>query len=327
MKNKDVKGIVMEVGKSKAVIMTDSGQFVKVKTKGIKLNIGKEYRGEICNNTSFFFKPVIAACILVMIFMSVLARNYYTVIAYVSVNINPSVKLGINRWNKIIKIQPLNKDGEKIIKLLSINNKSLQDGLNLIVEEAKKENFINDKYIQDGKIIDITIDNNGENQIDLSSFKEYIKENSLKVMISDSNSKNKFNTINDENMKKNIKEQNKNQNVRDIQSNSAAKNIKEQRSQNNKVIKKSNIDIKNKNDNKENKSNNKNNFEDIHNVNKNDTDNTNNKFNINNKVKIDNERETNNKKYEKNNGNKNLKVDENIKTNNKKINQNSENKK
>lgn len=198
---KSSAGIVMNVEKKQAIIMTNNGEFLKVKIGKNKPNIGEIYSGEIIKEMPFYKYAAIAASLAFILLFSGVSYAYYIPSASVIIDINPSIKLQINRWDKIIKSIPLNKDGEKILSSLNIKNKSLNDGLNLIVEEAKKDNFINDDYIKNGSTIQLTIDNKKGKTLNLSKFESYSKQNNLNVKITTSEENNR----NKDNSNKNIK--------------------------------------------------------------------------------------------------------------------------
>jgi hypothetical protein len=173
-------GIVMNIEGNAAHLMTSNGEFVKVKIKKITPKIGEIFTGEAIQNKPLFYKYVTAVASLVFILLlGGSAYAYYSPVTSITVNINPSVKLEANRWNKIINSFPLNKDGEKILSNVKLKNKSIDKGLNILVEEAKKENFINKNYINEGKKISVSIDSKDDTTIDLSLFRAAVDKSNL----------------------------------------------------------------------------------------------------------------------------------------------------
>ena len=78
-----------------------------------------------------------------------------------------------------------------ILNNIKLKNKSIDDGLELLVKEAKTEDFINDKYINDKKIISVDIKSNKDSSIDISNFKNIIDNNKLNIKINASSNNNK----------------------------------------------------------------------------------------------------------------------------------------
>jgi hypothetical protein len=195
-------GIVMQIEKKYAFIMTNRGEFLKVKiTKPIP-NVGEVYTGEIAKEMPFYKYTAAAASLLFVFLSGTASYAYYTPTASVVVDINPSIELRVNRWDRILKTIPLNNDGEKVLASLNIKNKVLSDGLDLIVEEAQKDNFINDSYTQSGKAITVSFENiKSEKKPDISKFEEHAKKNNLKVNLIKDNADKKLDSKDVENAK------------------------------------------------------------------------------------------------------------------------------
>jgi hypothetical protein len=181
---KSSTGVVMQLEKKHAFIMTSTGEFLKVMLDGRAPNIGEVYSGKLAKTIPFYKYTAVAASMLFVLLSGGISYAYYTPTASIEVNINPSIELKVNRWDKILKSVPLNSDGEKVLSTLNIKNKTLNDGLDLIIEEAKKDNFINESYIESGKVITVSVkDNKLDKKLDLSKFEAYAKKNNLNIKI------------------------------------------------------------------------------------------------------------------------------------------------
>ena len=185
-------GIVISIMNKKVGIMTSGGEFVYIKTKKVVPNVGEIYSGELYKKNLFLHKYAItAASLMFVLISSVSAYAYYTPVTTIVVSINPSVSLEANRWNKIISSKALNSDGSLILSNIKLKNKSIDVGLELLVNEAKTEHFIDDEYINDEKIISVDIKSDKDGVIDISKFKGAIDDNNLNIKINASSSKNK----------------------------------------------------------------------------------------------------------------------------------------
>lgn len=192
---KNSTGIVMQHNKKNAFIMTNTGEFLKVKVNKEMPNIGEVYTGEVVKEMPIYKYAATAASLALVLLFGSAAYAYNTPVASMVIDINPSIKLDVNRWDRIIKSVPLNNDGEKVLESLNIKNKQLNEGLNLIIDEAKKDNYINSNYIESGKVITLSIENNKLNKhYDLSKFEDYVKENKLVVEVKDEKTDNKNST-------------------------------------------------------------------------------------------------------------------------------------
>lgn len=236
-------GIVLEIKNRKACIMTPSGEFAEVKILGDSPAIGSTYSGAIAPKLPLFKYVAAAACFILFVTTGSTAYAYYTPVSSVVVDINPSLELKVNKWNRIIKASALNEDGEKMLDSLSIKNKTIDDGLSMILEEAEKENFINpsnkadlnvslsikpiDKASKDKE----TIGDSPENSISLPKFESKLKEKNLSGEINNKVINSNKNT--DTNIPKN-----------DIidKENQAPKGTTEEKSKENKIDSKENRD-------------------------------------------------------------------------------------
>lgn len=153
----------MEIKNKYAHILTPDGEFVKVKIKGNIPSIGSTYSGQPSSKLPLSKYASIAACFILFFSFSGAAYAYYTPVASLVLKSNPSIELKINKWNKIIKTLPLNDTGKNILNSVNIKNKSVNEGLNIILNQADKENFF--KNEPDKKI---SLDVNSDRNLDLN---------------------------------------------------------------------------------------------------------------------------------------------------------------
>jgi len=67
---------------------------------------------------------------------------YNTPVNYISLDINPSVELGLNKFDKVVKAEGINKDGEILLKENSIKNMSAEEAIEKLALEAKEKGYI-----------------------------------------------------------------------------------------------------------------------------------------------------------------------------------------
>lgn len=71
-------------------------------------------------------------------------KVYNNPVAYISMDINPSVELGLNFVNRVVSVEGVNEDGEALIDKTNISNMSAEDAVEVLVEEATKKGYINE---------------------------------------------------------------------------------------------------------------------------------------------------------------------------------------
>lgn len=65
-----------------------------------------------------------------------------TPVSYLSIDINPSVELGVNRLNKIVSAKGFNNDGEMILNGKDLINSSVTEAVNTLIKSASDKGFI-----------------------------------------------------------------------------------------------------------------------------------------------------------------------------------------
>ena len=62
---------------------------------------------------------------------------YFTPTTEISIDINPSMELGVNRFNRVISFEGYNDDGQKLLDSLDIKYMNYYDAVNAIIESDK----------------------------------------------------------------------------------------------------------------------------------------------------------------------------------------------
>ena len=142
-----VKGMVIKIKDSHCIVLAKDGTYHKAPISGQKnIRIGAEIEFELSNAKWFRHAKtfLMVACLLLVMLGFGLYRNIGTpeAFAYVSLDINPSVELEINKDLKVIDVKPLNNDAKKLLSNVQISNADLYHSINSIVREAVREGFL-----------------------------------------------------------------------------------------------------------------------------------------------------------------------------------------
>lgn len=151
-KNMIYRGNVIEVREDSLVVMLDDSTFESVKKfKGLEegMEIYFEQRDIIRkSNSSLKNIALIAASILLFIVTSFYGvdvwNTNYRAIAIVSVDINPSVEIKINKNHNVINAIALNEDAKKL-PLNDLKNQPIDKALEELVNMARVEGYIKDE--------------------------------------------------------------------------------------------------------------------------------------------------------------------------------------
>ena len=124
---------------TKATVMEVLGQMAPQMTR----SAGRKHSKARKLAVSF---AAVAACLVV----AVTGYAYYeTPVEYVSLDINPSVELGVNAFQKVVRAQGINQDGVDLIGNLNLHNMSVEDAVRMLVTQACAQEYI----AQDGSTV------------------------------------------------------------------------------------------------------------------------------------------------------------------------------
>lgn len=123
----------------------------------------------------FFHKPAFrrTAAAVCMICVLVLGIEGYlwiqTPVSYISIDVNPSIELALNRFNRVVSAEAYNEEAEEILKGLSLKWKNYTEAMEEIVD-GKEMNV----YLTDGSELVFTVaTDGGQNEELTSEIEEY----------------------------------------------------------------------------------------------------------------------------------------------------------
>lgn len=130
-----MRGVIMETKNGRAVLLTKDGNFVDIKNKGYqvgdKVNITPN-TGRLC---------AMAASLLVM---CAGIGSYFVPAGYVSVDINPSLMMTLNPYNRVIDIQTFNDDARILLNRTDIKGKGAEESIEMLIRASEEIGYIND---------------------------------------------------------------------------------------------------------------------------------------------------------------------------------------
>lgn len=132
--------IVMDVKDGYAVLLK-CGEFVKVKDRGYKV-------GETVVLPKAKIKPFLtmAAC-LTLVFSACFSgyAAYRLPSDYIYMDINPSLRLDINCFGRVISLVPLNSDAEELLASYEFKDSDPESLMEKIVSACQEKSYINDE--------------------------------------------------------------------------------------------------------------------------------------------------------------------------------------
>lgn len=139
------KGIVMEVNQKFLIVLTPAGLFERIPRMDRSCDVGEEivYTPGITRSRRPAFALLsgfVAAVMLVMLLFTGLTSVFAdkSVVAYISIDINPSLELGIDKNKRVREMKGLNDKGLEIARSVSYKGRSMDDVTDKILQKAEE---------------------------------------------------------------------------------------------------------------------------------------------------------------------------------------------
>lgn len=137
-----MNGIVFEIIGKKAVIMQGSGEFLTVRAReGWRAGdmVSVEKRPGV--NTKSL--AVLAAGLLLFIVAGVGGHwFYFTQTSTISMDVNPSIELGLNRFDRVVEVYGLSPESQVIMSESRIRNKDYKEAFSILLQNEKMASYI-----------------------------------------------------------------------------------------------------------------------------------------------------------------------------------------
>lgn len=111
------------------------------------------------------------ACFALILFAGI--SLYFTPTTRIDIEINPSLELGINRFNKVVSIEPLNDDGKKLAESLDIRFAGYDEALRKILDNISVEALLSDNGVMTVTVVET---NTTQSADILSDVRTYVKD-------------------------------------------------------------------------------------------------------------------------------------------------------
>lgn len=143
-----MKAVVVDIKGRDAIVLSKDGQFIKVRDKsplqvGVEIDLNEKKR---TIPYKFVMRAVAAAAVFVFsIGIGYGAYSYYTPYSYIDVDINPSVEIVANRYDRILKVEAINDDGAKVLEAQSFKNKPVNFAVEEIIKQASEKGYMKEE--------------------------------------------------------------------------------------------------------------------------------------------------------------------------------------
>ncbi len=141
-----MKGIIAQIEGKYAVVLAQDGSFRKIRAKphmetGIEIDMDQP-AGKLQNTRLVMKVTSIAAAALLALGAGYGAYSYAMPYSYVHLDINPSVELTANVYDRIIKAEALNEDGRKLLEGSSLKFSRIETGVSDLLGIAVEKGYL-----------------------------------------------------------------------------------------------------------------------------------------------------------------------------------------
>jgi hypothetical protein len=203
------KGIVLEVHDDHVTMLTPEGEFLQSRKQKGQVGIGEEivffplHRAEKVKKgrlpsilrAKWAFVSLLTALVLVSLYPMFASNQVY---AYVSLDVNPSIELGLNKDMKVIYMDAYNEEGEQIIRnIKNWEKKELTVVSNQLFEMFRQHGYLNENS---EVLIASTVTEDNKNwkekmQAELTALSEKIQQDKVSVTTLESNVEKRIDAI------------------------------------------------------------------------------------------------------------------------------------
>lgn len=134
-----MQGVVMEIKENRCVVLKKDGTFAEIPNRNY--TVGQTVtlsRSAVRRSLS------LAACLAVVCLVGAGHHLYFTPASYIYLDINPSVRLDLNCFERVIDVVPLNEDAETLLADSTIGKGKVSDCMSAIVSACREQNYLNE---------------------------------------------------------------------------------------------------------------------------------------------------------------------------------------
>lgn len=135
-----MKAVVVEVNNSYVAVLQEDGCIAKLKNTHLQIGDIVHMKKTINEKNSHFKHFVSAAAVLILV-VSAGIFSYAMPVYYVSVDVNPSILLKANMFERIIGVEAVNDDALPIIDELDLNNSKVEKAVTKVMARLNEKGY------------------------------------------------------------------------------------------------------------------------------------------------------------------------------------------
>lgn len=115
-------------------------------TEDLKKNTLRHLAEQQKKQCRFKTRPALRYALAVVCLFLLLGAGGYSVyqkpVSYISIDVNPSIELGINRFGRVVSADAYNEDGQDILQHVSLENISYIQAINKLLKDESEHQYL-----------------------------------------------------------------------------------------------------------------------------------------------------------------------------------------
>ena len=139
-----MKAVVLEVKDGFAALLQDDGTVVKLRDRSFTPGDVVDIK-EKAMRRKVGLRAMAAAAAIFFMLTGAGALIYDTPAYYVSLDVNPSVMMEVNLFERVIGMEALNEDAKDLLKGLALKNKNIEDVISEIISRLEENGYFDEE--------------------------------------------------------------------------------------------------------------------------------------------------------------------------------------
>lgn len=154
-----MKAIIMETNRKQAVAMSEDGMIRQIRNRGYaigqSIEIGEMNIVKMKNKTRNLVAGIAAAVLITAGSGTVYAYN--NPVAEISVDVNPSIVYTVNTFDRVLKAEATDEDGDPILEIVDWDGENIEKVLNNTIKALKKQGYLaEENWYEEGIVIGVS---------------------------------------------------------------------------------------------------------------------------------------------------------------------------
>lgn len=153
-----MKAVVVEIKEGYAALLKENGSFVKMRNRNFKIGDVVNMKENTARRKGRFGAMVAAAALFAML-IGAGTWAYTTPYYHVSLDVNPSVLMEVNMFERVIGMEAVNEEAAAVLEGLDLKNKGIEDAISEAVARITEAGYFDE---EDGNILITSVGRNND---------------------------------------------------------------------------------------------------------------------------------------------------------------------